>query len=372
MNNSSHLRGLLAQFTCQLEEYRELKTKLLLYYHEKLSLEEMILYLRSNDFCSPANRFKFIDFLKLSTYCERNMQLLLEIRKEITETFSKNELFAVFRFRYKSLRFLLDNEFISIHTFQMNMTPHFFIKFLPELKAKATPSYIQKFAIKNDLQSDVDSLDSYLESKTSGFSPSRLKQFIKKDNFDEFHSFIKFTKIEFNQRFPSRRKFKIGLLPIEYAVKNGAINIFKFLIQHEIDIPLDIMDKAVEGGNIEIIHILEDKGIKFSPRCLSIAIEIHSDVIYNYLHNTLEYRNDIDQLMTSIKCLNLDVLIEIISERVDLFEDLNKFSAIFCAICKYQFMFMFTFFYSNIVPLFQNPRFDINYKYFNAIHIRYF
>ena len=71
---------------------------------------------------------------------------------------------------------------------------------------------------------------------------------------------------------------KINL--IEMAAFHGSIKCFKFFMLNGMDINEKITKYAIAGGNIEIIKILNSKGMIFNE-CLKICIAYHWHFIYD-------------------------------------------------------------------------------------------
>ena len=59
----------------------------------------------------------------------------------------------------------------------------------------------------------------------------------------------------------------------------------------------NICKYAIAGGNMEIIHLIEQKGMKFE-NCLEIAVEYHHFELFEWLNTHFEY-----EPITIHKCL---------------------------------------------------------------------
>lgn len=357
----------------QLIEFSKLQNTLYQYYRGQFPLESFILYIKSKKITEPENRHQFIDFCNIMINCERNDQLFLALKDDFQRNFTKVELFSIFAQRKKILHSLFNNGFISPHTIQLNMNDIIFKNFYFDLKNKVPDSYLEKYITKNHLEKYFTSYNENKESKKQTFSKKKLKDIIKNDNLDEFIDFVNKTELKIDGQIPNSSfdyDFRFKKNPptfVEYAAKMGSLNIFKYLISSKVSVPKNVREEAIYGGNTEIIHIVEDLNISFDINCLSVAIESRNIPVYEYLKNSIGLVNGIDQLKTSIKSFNIYVLIDIINERADLFKNYDSFIEILTATCSCGFLLLFDFLYNKIVPLFTNPRFDINFKYLNDV-----
>ena len=87
----------------------------------------------------------------------------------------------------------------------------------------------------------------------------------------------------FNEQFT---KYKANR--IEVAALFGSIKCFKYLMMNGDEINEDTCKFAVAGGNIEIIHLCEQKGLQFED-CLFISTLYHRFEIFEWLNTHFEY-----------------------------------------------------------------------------------
>lgn len=87
--------------------------------------------------------------------------------------------------------------------------------------------------------------------------------------------------------------YKFGL--IELSAHFGAIKCFKYILFNDTSnaIEQEIFDRAISGGNCEIIHILEQKGLKPDKRSIKCAIKYHQRDIYDWLMENNNYQIDL-------------------------------------------------------------------------------
>lgn len=118
--------------------------------------------------------------------------------------------------------------------------------------------------------------------------------------YDDVDKLIEYTSSnDFDPKFYEqnleRRKRQVffGLqqyTPIELAAKHGSIKCFKFLMMNGTLKSANINKYAVEGGNLEIIHILSQNGYDFR-HALQSAIAFHQQDIADWILTNYSYIN---------------------------------------------------------------------------------
>ena len=105
-------------------------------------------------------------------------------------------------------------------------------------------------------------------------------QYIKNDDIESFQDFIsKLPSFDFEQKINTyTREGSI----IHYAAYNGAIKCFKYLILNDVSLDSSLVLFAVAGGNSEIIHILENKGLSFA-KAINTSIAFHRYAITDWI-----------------------------------------------------------------------------------------
>lgn len=76
---------------------------------------------------------------------------------------------------------------------------------------------------------------------------------------------------------------------LETAALFGSIKCFKFLVMNDEKISENVCKFAVMGGNIEIIHLCENEGLKFDD-CLIHAVQYHRFEIFEWLNYHFTYK----------------------------------------------------------------------------------
>ena len=104
---------------------------------------------------------------------------------------------------------------------------------------------------------------------------------------------------------------------IEYAAFFCAIDVFKYLLLKGAVLSENLASCSVAGGHYEIIHILEQNGIKFNTTdLLNVAIEYHRNDIVEYMVETLEVDFSPESLVKCLKCYNISAFFEIMNKYV--------------------------------------------------------
>ena len=113
---------------------------------------------------------------------------------------------------------------------------------------------------------DIDGFQQYT-SKTSSF------------NFNEPFQFDAFMPISKLGGSTYNKPFTIACAAAFY----GATKIFKFLVLNQAELTSNFTPFAIAGGDTEIIHIFEEKNIKFHNNCFKAASVYHRNSIFQWL-----------------------------------------------------------------------------------------
>lgn len=111
------------------------------------------------------------------------------------------------------------------------------------------------------------------------------------DKVDELQALTSNMNFEFDQID------QFGNTLLDVAASYNSLNCFKFLLMNDVKIQPSTSKKAIEGGNPEIIHILEQKGSVFN-NFVGVAIENHHNAIADWLLE--QYKSE---KMSVAKCL---------------------------------------------------------------------
>ena len=111
-----------------------------------------------------------------------------------------------------------------------------------------------------------------------------LRDIIMSDNLDNFV----FNTSSLDLKTTWIRIDKYSYHCIDFAALCGSVNIFKYLLITGGEFPKPLVDCAVQGGNEEIIQILEQEGVSFDYK-YPIAAEYHHNAIAMWIYEN--YRN---------------------------------------------------------------------------------
>ena len=125
--------------------------------------------------------------------------------------------------------------------------------------------------------------------KEFGKEHKEIREAIIRDDIDELmkllidknmsvHDSLNFDSIEYIKTYSS------NISIIDYAALHGSVKCFKYAIMNDAKYYQDTQKFAIEGGNVEIIHILEQKGAKFENLYMD-AIGYHRNDIADWLYN---------------------------------------------------------------------------------------
>ena len=130
----------------------------------------------------------------------------------------------------------------------------------------------------------------YVPNALTVYDKNSLQYWISIDSLDQLQAFQSANpefdmhkKFVFDTYDPMRNVcFQQETNLIDIAAFYGSINCFKFLFMNNVEVTENTCEYAVCGGNIEIVRILEQKGLPF--RCsLLHSIECHRDEITDWL-----------------------------------------------------------------------------------------
>lgn len=113
-------------------------------------------------------------------------------------------------------------------------------------------------------------------SKT--YTKDSIYYHILHDNFEEFQKFTQIASFDIEMRDERNRSL------MDLACKYGSINIFKFLLLSGRKPKKEMGKYAIEGGNLEIIRILEQNGVNFEEFYVS-AVSFNRNEIADWIYN---------------------------------------------------------------------------------------
>ena len=203
------------------------------------------------------------DHHRIPPFYTKIEKILTFLKSDIQQKFTKSEIFYIFKKNKRLLLFTFQQELIipnemianlfSLEEYQLNFYPHYF---LPELK----PFYSK------ELLEEIDIEEISNEKREIGENDSIISQIIQKDQIDDFIVYINQNNISLTSEIDVSIYETNSLLLrdteiIEYAAFYGSIQIFLYLVTHNVQMHPNLWFYAIHGRNPEIIQILEERNI---------------------------------------------------------------------------------------------------------------
>ncbi|KAK8899206.1 hypothetical protein M9Y10_001510 [Tritrichomonas musculus] len=328
-------------FSEYLDNIKNIQEKILIFIENENDKEENyqnLLQLIDDDqiLCSPSKTklilmmiSKILDnHYRLPNFFNKIELILLFLNDSMTTKFSNNDYFTMFSNNKRILLFLLKEGIIKIDinifnnlienekSFYNKTSPNLKY-FLPEIKFfinKQKDSIIKKenneklffedkektnFVNINELREHINQVyqaivnDEYEEKRNRGENDDYLCQIIRQDSIEEFITEYKKRGFSLEMEIPASffetNSFLLKNRPtlIEYASFFGSSQIFRFLIQNEVELTSSLWLYAIHSDNSEMISILEEKCPKpesFKESWIE-AIKCHHNSMANYLEN---------------------------------------------------------------------------------------
>lgn len=183
-------------------------------------------------------------------------------------------------------------------------------------------TYFQKCNNYHYYHPDFDAIcsmsdDQKIQARNTLHSINPIVLLIKDDKIDELQDFISKNNYDIEKKIqPSSFEIHKQLQnakPIEYAAFFGSINCFKFLLMKVNNINYsNLLEFAVSGGNIDIIHIIEneshDEKIKSNQYLLYLAILYMKNDLIDYLIHSYHLKIDAESYIKCIYASNYNVV----------------------------------------------------------------
>lgn len=320
---------------------------------ETIDLQEKLYSLDSNNFQS------FHEYILSSRFFE-NRESLLVLLRCIDRIFNSRPLLSSFYIEIiKSLKNSIETHFTS-YELLTDIFQNQFLRYklfeLGLISVSNVKSFIRN--LKNDMSLfftfffEIKSLDEKFSNSYLHLSPEvridmkeitpeehsfyrdfplcqeKVACLIRSNDVISLQSLQAATNLNINIKI--RSAYEIHLFSmnemslIEYAAFFGAVDVFKYLLLNGAVLSENVANCSIAGGHYEIIHILEQNGIKFNTKeLLNVAIEYHRNDIVEYIVETLEVDFSHESLVKCLKCYNISVFFEIMNKYVisNKFED---------------------------------------------------
>lgn len=210
--------------------------------------------------------------------------------------------------------------------------------------------------------------DQKIKARNTLHSIDPIALLIKDDKIEELQNFISKNNYDIENEIPSS-SFEIhrqlqNAKPIEYAAFFGAINCFKFLLMKDTNINYsNLLEFAISGGNIDIIHIIEneshDENIKSNQNLLYLAILYMKNDLIDYLIHSYPIKIDAESYIKCIYASNYNALtiikeLDNDSTTINEFGDIGSTPIDIAAFEGYLDFFKFYLTFKNIDPLVYN------------------
>ena len=265
-----------------------------------------------------------------SNFFKKISPIFIHFKNEITKYFTNYEIFDIFSSSKRILLELIELGIITIdeHIFEV-ISDKDYIQFLfPEIKSFLSEKEIQ--SISKNVPEDFE------EKRKNGENDHPMCELIRKDNIDEFITYVNKNSISLNSKI-SNSIFETNLYLmiktaslIEYAAFFGSFQIFKYLYLNHAKVNPDIWIYAIHGRDPEMINFLVEKKIKPTNSnyqfCIDTAIECHHNDIYNYIKNNLLNEDDD---VSSLKCIQY--------YNFAFFNDVKMDDSLILQLCQYDY-----------------------------------
>ena len=233
------------------------------------------------------------------------------LSKDMTQYLSNYEIFHIFKGNKRILLFLFESKIISFdeQVFNKIMSAKY-VKFnyhqyfSPEITEFVSNVEISKkhqeilMDIPNKFTSD------FYENRKKGENENLICQLIRKDDIEQFiikynENCFKLDALIENSIFETN-KYLMERLPniFEYSAFYGAIQILKYLLYNNIEIPINILLYAIHSNNPEVICLFEEKEEEdrynrmfLFEKCFKESIKCHHNDLANHYLDDLEEDN---------------------------------------------------------------------------------
>ena len=194
-------------------------------------------------------------------------QLLLHFKEEIKQNFTNASIFNIFKKNKRILLFLfeeqlikIDENILSVFSKPKYIAKNYYEYFLPE---------ILSYHKKKPIEADETSMKIFNQKRKIGENDDYICTLIQKDSVIEFISYVNKTNyplssniktsiFETNRFLLKSQQYNL----IEYAAFFGSMQIIKYLFMNKVKLTSYIWFCAIHGRNPELIHFLEENGIK--------------------------------------------------------------------------------------------------------------
>lgn len=206
----------------------------------------------------------------------------------------------------------------------------------------------------------------FKENCLKGENPNKIAHTLRNDDVVTLQYLLSHSNLDINMKI-SRSIFEISYILyeeptlIEYAAFFQSFECFKYLfMQENIKITPQLSKFAVAGGNYSIIHLLENRKIKFTADDLNTAVQFHQNEVAEYLRESFEIddKNN-ESLFTSITYYNIRYFTKHINEVLNI-NIKNKFNSTLLHTAAFYGQYDLTLFLLNIDGIDLDAKADFN------------
>lgn len=319
----------------------------------------------------------FLHFLSniANNHCRQNLFIekidiiLQHFHIKLNQNWSNYELFKLFKKNKLILYLLIKRNIIPLDQNILNFIVNnddikqyqYFMFFFPEIKKFADdhhPLIINNENISPIFICSQDFINDINEKRLIGENESYISSLIRNDSIKEFSAYFKrsnlsLSKTKLNPSVFETNNFLMNKTPtlIEYAAFFGAIQIFKYLLSNNVEIPNSLCIYAIHSNNLELITLLVKnhlvpKDLSYEE-CLIEAIKCHHNDVFLYIQNNLYGKK---------QSYNESIISSIIKyKNYVLFPKDFSSNFAFYYLCKYNY-------YSLVFKFLQSKHYDIERK----------
>lgn len=214
------------------------------------------------------NKYKLQSFLSSITSIGREHRIVNDFfkklfkivdifRKEIISYYSNEVIYEIFHRCYRLLLYVIEEKILKVDFDIANKLKekyYFYKEVKPFIDSgEISPNYKEKYPTLDE---------NYEKNRRNAVNESKIASIIREDSFDEFISYVKENKIDFEDYclpFSYFDRFESVFSIPEYVVLSGSTQIFEYLLnQNKLKDLSDLFFIAVQSNNPEMIFILEE------------------------------------------------------------------------------------------------------------------
>lgn len=221
-------------------------------------------------------------------FFDKIFKILQKLKEDIKSSFNDFLIYSIFKENNRIILFLIEEKIVEV----LNIINYLKIDskksyFYPEVKPFLSQKEIKYFSEPFDL----------LKRRRIGENDNSICKIIREDMIDDFISYVNEGYIELSSKiyesiyetnsFLMNKKLTL----IEYATFFGAVRIFKYLQENQVQLDQSLWHYAIHSNNSEMIYILEDCQIEPDEKDYAILIEesiaCHRSDTVNYIANSI-------------------------------------------------------------------------------------